>query len=242
MAFSVTAEHARQEQIWETVNKSGYDEPYQIRLLLTEGAVRASDKRARFVGLAAYEAASGNVLRDHFEEDGGGWLEDVAASFPYGHDHGHRRLEGIPADLTSEEQASFDTLQAEYDALQAKYEDADELPDEVDARLGELEEAFEAFANRPDVFNPSEIVHAGAFVSIDGEGSLQVERGYVRREDGAAFVAATIEPDPEARVADPGAARHARHHHRDDAAGVRLRRRAAWPTPRRCSRTSVCPS
>src|SRR6266478_3912822 len=78
MAFSITADHARQEQVWESINKSGYDEPYQIRRLLTERAVRASDKRARFVGLAAYEAAGGNVLRDLFEEDGGGWLEDVA--------------------------------------------------------------------------------------------------------------------------------------------------------------------
>src|SRR5216683_1491182 len=233
MAFSVTADHTRQEQVWDSVNKSGYDEPYQIRRLLTERAVRASDKRARFVGLAAYEAAGGNVLRDLFEEDGGGWLEDVAllerlvadrlrteaeavaaegwkwldvaATFPYGHDHGHRRLEGTPADPTSEEQASFDALQAEYDALQAKYEDADELPDEVDARLGELEETLEAFANRPDVFKPAEIVHAGAFVSIDGEGGLQVERGYVRREDEAAFVAATIVPDSEASATAPDA-------------------------------------
>jgi ParB family chromosome partitioning protein len=75
----------------------------------------------------------------------------------------------------------------------------------VDARLGELEEALEAFANRPDVFKPAEIVHAGAFVRIDGEGGLQVERGYVRREDEAAFIAATTEPDPEARAAAPNA-------------------------------------
>jgi len=195
--------------------------------------VRASDKRARFVGLAAYQVAGGNVLRDLFEADGGGWLEDiillerlvadklrteaetvaaegwkwldVAASFPYGHDHGLRRLEGTPADLTSEEQVSLNALQAEYDALQAKYEDADELPDEVDARLGELEEALAAFVNRPDVFNSAEIVHAGAFVSIDGEGGLQVERGYVRREDEVALIAATTQPDPEASAAMPGA-------------------------------------
>src|SRR5437588_9386772 len=31
MAFSVTAEHTRQEQVWENVNKSGYNEAYQIR-------------------------------------------------------------------------------------------------------------------------------------------------------------------------------------------------------------------
>jgi len=231
MAFSVTADHPRQEQVWENVNKSGYNEAYQIRRLLTESAVRASDKRARFVGLAAYEAAGGNILRDLFEEDGGGWLEDVAllerlvaerlrteaetiaaegwkwievaASFPYGHDHGHRRLVGTPADITAEEQATIDALQAEFAALQEKYEDADELPDEVDARLGELEEALEAFENRPDIYKPTEIVHAGAFVSIDAEGALQVERGYVRREDETAFVAATAEPDREAGATTP---------------------------------------
>ena len=233
MAFSVTADHPRQEQVWENVNKSGYNEAYQIRRLLTEKAVRASDKRARFVGLAAYEAAGGNILRDLFEEDGGGWLEDVAllerlvaerlrteaetiaaegwkwievaASFPYGHDHGLRRLEGAPAALTAQEQASADALQAEYSALQEKYEDADELPGEVDARLGELEEALEAFENRPDIFQPAEIVHAGAFVSIDAEGALHVERGYVRRDDETAFVAATAKPYPESSAATPDA-------------------------------------
>lgn len=193
--------------------------------------MRASDKRARFVGVAAYEAAGGNVLRDLFEADDGGWLEDmvllerlvteklrseaemiaaegwkwieVAASFPYGHDQGLRRLEGIPADLTADEQANADALQAEYNALQEKYEDADELPDDVDARLGELEQALEAFENRPDIFKPAEMVHAGAFVSIDAEGALQAARGYIRREDEPALVAATAEPDRERAAATP---------------------------------------
>ena len=53
-------------------------EPYQIRRMLTEGAVRASDRRARFVGIDAYEAAGGVVLRDLFEDDDGGWLQDPA--------------------------------------------------------------------------------------------------------------------------------------------------------------------
>ncbi|MGY4158297.1 ParB family chromosome partitioning protein [Bradyrhizobium sp. USDA 4461] len=212
MAFSVTDDHDRQEQVWENVSKSGYDEPYQIRRLLTERAVRGSDKRVRFVGLAAYEAAGGKVLRDLFEEDGGGWLEDVAllerlvaeklrteaetiaaegwkwievtaASFPYGHDHGLRRLDADPAALTAEQQARFDALQAEYDALQTRFEGADELPDEVDARLGELEQALEAFNDRPGVFEPDQIARAGVFVSIDGEGRLSIDRGYVRPED-----------------------------------------------------------
>jgi ParB family chromosome partitioning protein len=57
MAFTVTTDHARQEQVWENVSHSGYDEPYQIRRMLTESTIRASDKRAQFVGIAAYEAA-----------------------------------------------------------------------------------------------------------------------------------------------------------------------------------------
>ena len=77
MAFSVTADHARQEQVWENVNCSGYDEPYQIRRMLTEATVRASDRGVRFIGLGAYEQAGGGVLRDLFEHDDGGWLQDV---------------------------------------------------------------------------------------------------------------------------------------------------------------------
>ena len=77
MAFTVTTDHARQEQAWEALQHSYNKEPYLIRRQLTESAVRASDRGARFVGLDAYEAAGGMVLRDLFEEDGGGWLQDV---------------------------------------------------------------------------------------------------------------------------------------------------------------------
>lgn len=213
MAFTVTSDHARQEQIWETVSKSGYDEPYQIRRMLTEDTVRASDKRVQFVGIEAYEAAGGIVLRDLFEHDDGGWLQDVplldrlvteklkaeadtiaaegwkwieaAVSFPYNHDYGLRQLEGTPADLTAEEQATLEALRAEQAKLEAEYQDADELPDEVDARLGEIEEAVSAFDNRPHIFDPADIVRAGVFVSIDGDGALLVERGFVRPEDEA---------------------------------------------------------
>jgi ParB family chromosome partitioning protein len=213
MAFTVTSDHARQEQIWENVSKSGYDEPYQIRRMLTEDTVRASDKRAQFVGIDAYEAAGGSVLRDLFEHDDGGWLQDVplldrlvtekltaeaekvaaegwkwieaAVSFPYNHDYGLRQLEGTLADLTAEEQATIEALRAEQAKLEAEYQDADELPDEVDARLGEIEEAVSAFGDRPHIYDPADIARAGAFVSIDSDGALLVERGFVRPEDEA---------------------------------------------------------
>jgi len=72
MAFSVTADQARQEQVWENVTRSNYDEPYQIRRMLTENTVRVADRRAQFIGLDTYEQAGGTVMRDLFEHDDGG--------------------------------------------------------------------------------------------------------------------------------------------------------------------------
>lgn len=219
MAFSVSADHARQEQVWENVSRSGYDEPYQIRRLLTENSVRGSDRRAQYVGIDAYEKAGGPVLRDLFENDDGGWLQDVAlldrlvteklktdaetiaaegwkwisvaVDFPFGHSGGLRELEGKPVDLTVEEQATIDALNGERGRLEAEYQDADELPDDVDERLGEIEAALLAFEDRSVAYDPADIVRAGVFVSIDSEGRLSVDRGYVRPEDEAPVV------DPE---------------------------------------------
>jgi ParB family chromosome partitioning protein len=213
MAFSVTGDQARQEQVWNNVSRSGHDEPYQIRRMLTEATVRASDRRVSFVGLGVYEQAGGGVLRDLFEHDDGGWLQDVALldrlvtekltmeaetiakegwkwisialSFPYGHTDGLREVEGKPVDLSPEQQATIDALNAEQAQLESDYQDADELPDEVDRRLGEIEAALTAFEDQPMLFDPAEIVRAGVFISIDAEGRLSVDRGYVRPEDEA---------------------------------------------------------
>ena len=216
MAFSVTADQARQEQVWDNVSRSHLDEPYQIRRMLTENTVRASDRRAQFIGLDAYEQAGGVVMRDLFEHDDGGWLRDVplldrlvteklkaeaetiaregwkwiavAVNFPYGHTHGLRELDRIPADLTDEQRATIDALKAEYEKLEAEYSEADELPDEVDQRLGEIEAALSAFETAPAIYDPADIARAGVFVSIDDEGALSVDRGYVRPEDEAPVV------------------------------------------------------
>ena len=179
--------------------------------MMTEGAVRASDKRAQFVGFDAYEEAGGTILRDLFQGDDGGWLQDVrlvdlmvaeklreeaagvqaegwkwvevAPDFAYGHVYGLRQLRGEPTPLTPEEDAARAALQAEYDGLEAEHAGAEELPEGVDERLAELETALGSFEARPLAFDPAEVAHAGAFVSIDGSGALRIERGYVRPED-----------------------------------------------------------
>ena len=77
MAFTVSGDHERQEQVFERLKASYDKQPYVIRRILTECAVRASDKRAQFIGVDAYVAAGGTVLRDLFQGDDGGWLQDV---------------------------------------------------------------------------------------------------------------------------------------------------------------------
>jgi len=211
MAFTVSADHARQKQVWEAISAGWQKEPWQIRRMLTETTVRASDKRAVFVGIDAYEAAGGMMLRDLFQSDDGGWLQDVglldrlvaeklkviadeiategwkwveaALSIPYGVTHGMREIAGTPLDMSEAEQATRDALQVEFDRLVAEYEDADELPDEIDQRLGEIEAAMEELDNRPVRYDPAEIAIAGVFATLDANGKLIVDRGYVRPED-----------------------------------------------------------
>ena len=221
MAFTVSGDHERQEQVFERLKASYDKQPYVIRRMLTEGAVRASDKRAQFIGIDAYFEAGGSVLRDLFQGDDGGWLQDVALvnrlvaeklereaepicaegwkwievapDFAYGHTYGLRQLRGEAVQLTAEEQCARDALQAEYDRLEETNAEADELSEEVDRRLAEIETALAAFDERPMTFDPAEIARAGAFVSIDGAGRLRVERGYVRPEDET-----PVETEPDA--------------------------------------------
>jgi ParB family transcriptional regulator, chromosome partitioning protein len=211
MAFTVSQDHERQVQVWDAIKDAWSKEPYQIRRMLTETTVRASDKRAVFLGIDAYEAAGGVVMRDLFQADDGGWLQDVglldrlvaeklkaeaeviategwkwievAVSFPYDAVRGLHEVPGTPIDLTVEEQATIEALTTEQARLEAEYQDADELPDEIDGRLGEIETALAAFDDRPEHFDPADIAIAGVFVSIDANGSLSVDRGFVRPED-----------------------------------------------------------
>ncbi len=215
MSFTISDNHARQEQVWETVQRGHNKEPYYIRKLLTENTVRASDKRARFVGLAVYEEAGGIVLRDLFSQNDEGWLQDVALlerlvteklaaeaetikaegwkwievapDFPYGHTAGLRRVTGEMEPLSDDEHARREALRSEFEEIEQRYfqESDEDLPEEVDRRLAEIEAELDAFEERSVRYDPVEVARAGAFVSIDGDGRLKIERGYVRPEDEA---------------------------------------------------------
>jgi len=211
MAFTVNPDHERQEQVFDRL-RTGYGrDPFQIRRMLTEGTVRASDKRAQYLGLDAYVEAGGMILRDLFQSDDGGWLQDatlldrlvseklereaeavraegwtwieVGIDFPYGHTFGLRRLSGEQPPLTPEQEATKAALETEFDEIEAQFGDGEDFTEEADQRLSEIETALAEIDDRPEVFEADEKDRAGAFVSLDAGGKLKVERGFVRPED-----------------------------------------------------------
>ena len=229
MAFTVNADHQRQEQVFERLCQSPDKQPWAIRRWLTEGAVRAADKRAQFIG-ETYQNAGGEVLRDLFQGDDGGWLQDVglvdrlvaeklrdaadviiaegwkwveaAPELPYGHVFGLRQLRGEAVPMSAEEEATGTALRQEMEAIEAASAEAEELTEAQDQRLSEIECALEALTERPVLFDPAEVARAGTFVSIGRSGELLVERGFVRPEDEALAAG-----DPEPFVSEAEEAR-----------------------------------
>ncbi|MDR9764149.1 ParB/RepB/Spo0J family partition protein [Rhizobium redzepovicii] len=212
MAFSITNDHVRQEQVWDTISRSHSREPYYIRRLLTETAIRASDRRAVYVGVNVYEAAGGVVMRDLFEQDQGGWLQDpalleqlaleklkadadaiqeaegwkwieAAFDFPYGHTSGLRRFYGAQAEMTEEELARYDATRAEYDKLDADYAKASEYSEATEQKLKELGTEIDQLNDRPYVFDADDVGRGGVYVSLGAGSELKIERGFVRPED-----------------------------------------------------------
>ncbi|BBB97197.1 MULTISPECIES: ParB/RepB/Spo0J family partition protein [Bradyrhizobium] len=205
MAFAITDDHARQEAVHERLP---FDpDAGTIRRLLTETHVAATDRRVRFVGLEAYTEAGGTVLRDLFTEDRGGYLEDVSLldllvtarlgreadnlraaegwrwteahlDFPYA--HGMRRVYPHPVELSAEDQAALQAVQTEFDRLTEQHQTAEELPDDVDARFGELEAEIERLEAKRQAYDAGDVARGGAFVILNHDGTVRVERGFIR--------------------------------------------------------------
>lgn len=221
MAFAITEDHARQEQVFD--NLSYNREPSHIRRDLMKTHIPGTDRRAIFIGADAYAEAGGSIVRDLFAEDRGGFYEDAAlldrlaiekleriaaeiqevegwkwaqVHIDFPHAHGLRRAYPHAVELSEEDTAAYAAVRDEYDRLSAEYDGADELPDDVDGRFGELEAEIERIDDLRRAYEAQEIAHGGVFVVLSHEGQARIERGFVRPEDEA--------PEPE--EADAGEA------------------------------------
>lgn len=230
MAFAVSEDHARQEQVFECLsyNRSAHF----IRSAMTETKVEVRDRRARFVGLEAYAQAGGTILRDLFTEDGGGWLEDVGlldrlvaeklaglaidirnhegwkwaeGHLDYPHAHGFSRVYAYAVERSDEDKARLAALSEEYDALVDQWDSVEELPPEIEARFAEIDAALKA-AGDSFAYDPDDLARSGVFVVLGHDGAPRIERGLIRPEDQA--------PQPEDEAAE---VEHGRDGEGDDA-------------------------
>jgi ParB family transcriptional regulator, chromosome partitioning protein len=208
VAFALIDDHARQEAIYDRLSYSR--DPVTIRRMLTETNVAATDRRAVFVGHEAYTEAGGTILRDLFTEDRGGYFEDVAlldrlaieklqsvaatlqkdegwkwveANLDFPHAHGLRRVYPREIELSAEDRAAYEAAQAEFVVLTKQHESFEELSEAVDARFGELETEIERIEALRHAYDADEIACGGAFVVLNHDGEVRVERGLIRPED-----------------------------------------------------------
>jgi ParB family chromosome partitioning protein len=216
-AFAITEDHERQERVWSELPKFNRSRESILRAL-SEGQVRSDDRRAVFVGAKAYEQAGGSIIRDLFDAEGGGFfadaellgrlarekLQDVADKVT---SEGWRwvvaepeldrkacadmrRVFAKPVPLSKAERKRQHKLQARLDALYDQYSDG-EGPANVAAQMERIQTAIEALSK--EEYKARDIALAGAFVTLSGDGSVRIERGFVRAED---------EPESRAKAAD----------------------------------------
>ncbi|WP_332767786.1 ParB/RepB/Spo0J family partition protein [Phenylobacterium sp.] len=228
MAFGVTEDHARQDQVFEQLafNRS----PTLIRRAMTEAKVSADDRRVVFVGVEAYAEAGGAILRDLFTEDRGGWLEDVAlldrlvleklvalatelrdtegwkwaqahVDYPTGHGLA-TRVYPHRVERTAEDEANIAALSEAYDALTEQWAEVEDLPPNVEAELAEMDAELQAYGDGYG-FDPDEIARGGVFVVLGHDGQARIERGWVRAED----LPPPVEPEAAEDDGTPGAGR-----------------------------------
>ncbi len=207
-AFAVSDDHAAQERVFSDM-PDWSDDPDAIRDALTQDEIAATDKRARFVTVAAYEGAGGAVRRDLFAEDDDGiflldvdllnglalqklqseseavraegwkWVE-VHTELDYEARSHFGRRHPEPLPLSQEAAIEHKQLAEEYRTLFESMKDDDE---EASARLDEIEQRIEELEDTETAYTPETVLIAGAIVTISHDGEVDVVRGLVRPED-----------------------------------------------------------
>ncbi|WP_454745864.1 ParB/RepB/Spo0J family partition protein [Ciceribacter selenitireducens] len=209
IAFAVTDDHARQEQVYAGL---GYNrEPWTIRRDLTRTHVQANDRKAIFVGAEAYADAGGTIIRDLFTEDRGGYYDDPAlldqlviakldgiaaglreaegwkwaqAFIDFPHAHGMRRVYPQTVALSEEDEAAQATARREFDHLTSEWQNTDDdLPPDVDEHFAELEAEIERIDAMREGYGADDISRGGVFITLNHDGTVRLERGFVRPED-----------------------------------------------------------
>ena len=213
-AFAVTTDRERQMAVWEQISAQGYrPSAWQVKRLLTEERVPGASAVARFVGVGAYEAAGGQVLRDLFarDDESGVWFEDpvlleklatgklqaaadelatrwkwavAMIEVEWSDTARYGRIEPQPAHRTPEEQAEIERLEARQAEL-AELDDG-EWTQETLTEAETIEtrlDEIEGGVEARAMWRREDFAMAGCIVTIAHDGTLQVIQGLVKPED-----------------------------------------------------------
>ncbi|MFA1677219.1 ParB/RepB/Spo0J family partition protein [Rhizobium mongolense] len=212
-AFSITDDHARQNEVWEQYAGNSYAPyPQNIKAALTQRTYHGSSKLARFVGVDAYQAAGGAILRDLFSNNDSVHFSDSAlleklaleklqakvdelaqewkwsdAQLDVAYDtlRPFGRVYPEPVEPDPAVVAEFEQLESRLEALSNEYDEetwTEELQAEEDAAAERLEELRNILANN-NVYTAEQKAIAGVIVTLDHSGQLRLEAGLVRPED-----------------------------------------------------------
>ena len=207
-ALAIADDHDAQERAWDSAQHEWERSAHNLRRLLTEKQVSASDRRARFIGVEAYVAAGGTLERDLFDAEHKGYLTDPALldrlvaercetlvanlraqgwawAKPYLHcDYWeviqkYDRLQPVPVELDEDLLAEADKLRAELDSIDQRFDG--EYSEECEQRIDEIQTRLDQINSAQREFTAERKSRAGVIITISHDGDPAYHCGLIER-------------------------------------------------------------
>ncbi|WP_072298307.1 ParB/Srx family N-terminal domain-containing protein [Paracoccus sp. SM22M-07] len=205
--FTISTDEARSLEVLEQCRGNNLSD-YQIKKALKPDAVKDTDRRAKFVGIEAYQAAGGRVGGDLFAEetllddtdildavfserlaevaeshkrDGWKWVEANHTDYLgywFLQENGFERIYKEQGELSPEQAERFDEL--------AELAEADVLDEAGQDEFAALNAIMEGD------YTETQRAHSGLIIYVDRQGEVQSCEGLIRKADKAEAIAAGV--------------------------------------------------
>lgn len=172
MALALTDDQALQLRIWKAARGEWQLQPDRLREAITQQELAADSSLAKYIGVAAYEKAGGQMRRDIFGAEEDSFLMDPELAQKLALEKLERTAEKIRKEGWAWAEARLD---CDYSEL---------------SRYGR---APSEYKGSKETWSTEAKEHAGVLVYIGYNGNAEIKRGLVRPEDRKAIASATGE-------------------------------------------------